>query len=243
MKFSKAIVALLACATAIGVYAAELSPTQVTTGVIKAKLKDKLGIDAQEMTASPVIGLYQVVTDRGVIYVSHDGAKLIYGNVYDLDDGMNNLTELALAGPRKQMMTDLQKDMLVYKAKNEKHVVTIFTDITCGYCRKLHSEMKQYNDLGITVRYLAFPRQGSSSDNANKMRSIWCAKNPNAAMDTAQNGGAIEPAQCNAKITEQYQAGVSIGVNGTPAIILENGTMVPGYQNADNLLKMLESKS
>lgn len=126
---------------------------------IKQKLSDNLGLEVVEVQKAPLDGLYQAITDRGVIYVSKDGSKLFHGNIYDMDQGMTNLTEAALAGPRKEMIKPFEKDMIVYKAKNQKHVVTIFTDVSCGYCRKLHNQMDQYNDLGITVRYLAFPRQ------------------------------------------------------------------------------------
>lgn len=241
MKLTRAIsfVAILASAMAIGVHATELQQQNL----IKQKLKNTLGMEVKELTPSPIAGLYQMITRQGVMYVTKDGSKLIHGNVYDLNKGMENLTEQALAGPRKALLKKFKNNMLVYKAKDEKHVVTVFTDITCGYCRKLHNEMSEYNDKGITVRYLAFPRQGVPSANATEMESIWCAKNPNMAMDRAQSGGDIAPASCDAKISEQYQAGGSIGVNGTPAIILEDGSMVPGYQNADNLYQALEPKS
>ena len=115
--------------------------------------------------------------------------------------------------------------MLVYKAKNQKHVITVFTDITCGYCRKLHSEMKELNDDGITVRYLAFPRQGVPSPMPDNMRSVWCAADPLKAMTDAQNGKSVPVAKCDADIAGQYHLGGVLGVNGTPAIVLENGTL------------------
>lgn len=210
---------------------------------LKETLQSRLGVNVSDIQFAPINGLYQVYTERGIIYVTGDGSKLFYGNIYDLKNGMMNLTDQAMAKPRKAIVESLQSDMLVYKAKNEKHVVTIFTDITCGYCRKLHNEMKQYNDAGITVRYLAFPRQGANSENAKHMNAIWCAKNPNNAMDKAQAGGNVKLAQCDGKISEQYQAGTRIGVTGTPAIVLKDGTLIPGYQPAKALLNTIESRS
>ncbi|MGL5148470.1 MAG: bifunctional protein-disulfide isomerase/oxidoreductase DsbC, partial [Plesiomonas shigelloides] len=132
--------------------------------------------------------------------------------------------------------------MLVYKARDEKHVVTVFTDITCGYCRKLHQEMADYNKLGITVRYLAFPRQGVPSANASQMQAVWCAKDPLKAMDDAQNGKSVGEAECDANIASQYQLGNAFGINGTPAIVLGDGSVIPGYQAPAALLEVLERR-
>jgi thiol:disulfide interchange protein DsbC len=209
--------------------------------VLKEKLAETLSVEVHSLQESPIPGLYEALTDRGVLYISKDGSKLFHGNLYDLDKGMKNLTEAALAGPRIEMMKPLEENMLVYKAKNEKHVVTVFTDTTCGYCRKLHNEMQEYNDLGITVRYLAFPRSGVPSANADEMESVWCAADPLQAMTDVKGGKRLKLSKCDAKIAEQYNLGQSFGVNGTPAIVLEDGSMIPGYQPPAALLKVLES--
>lgn len=219
--------------------------TDTQADKIKQKLTETLSVNVLNVEPAPIKGLYQAITDRGIIYTTTDGSKLIHGTIYDLSNGMENLTEAALASPRREMIKKYQDKMIVFKAKHEKHVVTVFTDITCGYCRKLHNEMAEYNDLGITVRYLAFPRQGVPSDNASNMRSIWCAKDPRKAMNDAQNGKSIASANssvCDPDINGQYQLGSTLGVNGTPAIVLENGSLIPGYQPPQNLLKLLDSK-
>ncbi|MGL4475394.1 MAG: bifunctional protein-disulfide isomerase/oxidoreductase DsbC [Shewanella sp.] len=241
MKSTRAISLLLALSLAPLTQAADLTDAQMQK--IKTKLSDSLSIDVASMQESPLPGLVQAITDRGVVYITEDGTKLFHGNIYDLDQGMKNLTELALAGPRLDMINSFTNQMLVFPAKNEKHVVTVFTDISCGYCRKLHAEMKDYNDAGITVRYLAFPRQGVPSKNADDMRSIWCAANPNQAMSDAQNGQAVPLAKCDADIAGQYKMGASIGVSGTPAIVLADGSMIPGYQPASDLKKMLDMRT
>ncbi|QSX36380.1 bifunctional protein-disulfide isomerase/oxidoreductase DsbC [Shewanella sedimentimangrovi] len=215
--------------------AAPIAPEQ-----LKQKLTDTLGVDVLSIEPAPVKGLFQVITNRGVLYINEDGSKLFHGNLYDLDKGMDNLTEAALAGPRMEMLKPFEDKMLVYKAKDEKHVVTVFTDITCGYCRKLHKQMAEYNDLGISVRYLAFPRQGVPSENAEQMEAVWCAKDPHQAMDDAKAGKAIKAASCDANIAEQYNLGATFGINGTPALILEDGTLIPGYQPPKDLYNNLE---
>ncbi len=239
MKFTRAI--SLTAALVMSAFAAQAADIK-NADVLKQKLSDTLGLEVADLQPSPIPGLYQALTDRGVIYVTEDGSKLVHGNIYDMDRGMLNLTDAALAGPRKEMIKEFEDDMLVYKAKDEKHVITVFTDVTCGYCRKMHNEMKDYNDAGITVRYLAFPRQGVPSKNAEDMRSIWCAADPLQAMNDAQNGKRVPTAKCDAKITEQYQLGGTLGVTGTPAVVLEDGILIPGYQPADSLLRMLETR-
>jgi thiol:disulfide interchange protein DsbC len=209
---------------------------------IKQKLQDTLGVSINLFQDSPIEGLYQVLTDRGVIYVTKDASKIFHGNLYDLDNGMKNLTEAALLGPRVTMLKPFENDMLVYKAKNEKHVVTVFTDVDCGYCRKLHNQMQAYNDLGITIRYLAFPRAGIPSANADEMNAVWCAKDPLQAMTDAKSGQNVKAATCAIDIEKQYRLGMAFGISGTPALILQDGTLIPGYQEPKDLLRTIEAK-
>lgn len=240
MKLTKAIALVVSLVIAPIVSAA--TATDVSNeSALKQKLTETLGVNVAQIQPSPVDGLYQVFTDRGVLYVTQDGSKLFHGNLYDLDQGMKNLTELALAAPRLEMLKPFEQDMLVYKAKNEKHVVTIFTDVDCGFCRKLHNQMQGYNDLGITIRYLAYPRAGIPSANADEMQAVWCAKDPLKAMTEAKAGGNVKSASCDIDIAKQFQLGQAFGVNGTPAIVLENGVMVPGYQPPADLLRTIES--
>ena len=240
MKLTKTLALIASLVIAPMLQAA--STTDVSKdAILKQTLTDTLGVDVISLAPSPIEGLVQVLTDRGVLYVTQDGSKLIHGNMYDMTNRMKNLTEAALAGPRVDMLKPFEPDMLVYKAKNEKHVVTIFTDVDCGYCRKLHNEMAGYNNLGITVRYLAFPRKGVPSQNADEMQAVWCAKDPLQAMTDAKSGKNIKAASCKVDIAKQYHLGQSFGVNGTPAIVLSNGVMVPGYQPPEDLLKTIES--
>lgn len=243
MKFTRTFSLLIAVfLTPFAIAASNsTSDTISNSDELKQKLTDTLSVTVHSLNQSPIPGLYEALTDRGVLYISQDGSKLFHGSLYDLDRGMKNLTEAAMAGPRIEMMKPLEKNMLVYKAKNEKHVVTVFTDVSCGYCRKLHNEMDEYNDLGITVRYLAFPRAGVPSANADEMEAVWCAADPLKAMTEAKAGNRVKNKKCDAKIAEQYNLGQSFGINGTPAIILEDGSMIPGYQPPKALFKALEA--
>ncbi|WP_417762736.1 bifunctional protein-disulfide isomerase/oxidoreductase DsbC [Shewanella sp.] len=235
MKLPHLVTLCLSLAVAPMLFAA---PAQDLTA-LQQKLTKTLGIEITSLTESPVAGLLQAVTSHGILYVSPDGSKLLQGTMYDMADGMNNLTEAAMAKPRLEKLKPFEDQMLVYKAKNEKHVVTVFTDITCGYCRKLHQQMKDYNDLGITVRYLAYPRSGVPSKVADEMESIWCAKDPLKAMDDAKSGKSVPSATCAADVPAQYRLGVSFGINGTPSLVLEDGTMLPGYVPPEQLNQAL----
>lgn len=205
------------------------------SATIKQSL-EKLGIADAEVQDAPVAGLKTVLTDSGVLYVTDDGKYVFQGALYDIskEQPVNVINQMLMG-----KLNSLEKDMIIYKAPQEKHVITVFTDITCGYCHKLHEEMKDYNDLGITVRYLAFPRQGLESQAAADMKAIWCAKDRAKEFDSAMTGGKVEAATCDINIAEQYNLGLQFAVKGTPAIILEDGTLIPGYQGAKEMIKIL----
>ncbi|KZN61034.1 hypothetical protein N473_23650 [Pseudoalteromonas luteoviolacea CPMOR-1] len=199
-----------------------------------------LGLSVNDITDSPIPGLKTVITDRGVFYSSTDGRYLMQGALIDIPN-RKNLTEDALSGVRKEGLKKYEDSMIVYKAKNEKHQVTIFTDITCGYCRKLHRELEDYLEAGITVKYLAFPRGGIQSQGYEDLMNVWCAQDSATAMTEAKAGNPVADVKdCTAPVAEHYQLGQKFGVTGTPAIILGDGTIIPGYQPAAELAASLE---
>ncbi|MFC3031106.1 bifunctional protein-disulfide isomerase/oxidoreductase DsbC [Pseudoalteromonas fenneropenaei] len=203
----------------------------------------ELGVVVKDIRPSPIAGLLTLITDKGVLYGSPDGQYLMQGTLLDIDKRVN-LTEDALSDVRKDGVAEFTDSMIVYKAANEKHQITIFTDITCGYCRKLHRELQDYLDAGITVRYLAFPRGGLRGDGYEDLRNVWCAKDAAKALTEAKAGNAVAKVEnCQAPVAEHYQLGQSFGISGTPAIILEDGTMIPGYQPAASLAQILEEHS
>jgi thiol:disulfide interchange protein DsbC len=214
---------------------------------VKAKLSQTLGFNVASIKASPMPGVVEVLTDQGLFYASADGNFLLHGKMYGLGDNVSNLTEESLAQVRVDGMVKFSDNMIVYPAKNEKHVVTVFTDITCGYCRKMHEQMSAYNDKGITVRYLAYPRagvkdrNGSYSQGFKDLRSIWCHEDAETALTKAKSGSSVAARICEAPIEEEFNFGRQVGVTGTPAIMLKNGMMVPGYQDPDKLFTLLET--
>ena len=208
---------------------------------VKAKLQAALKMKINAVGDAPVPGLLQVMTEKGLFYVSNDAKFLLQARIFSIDEGMRNLTEDAMGEMRLSGIEQFKDDVIEYKAENEKYVVNIFTDITCGYCRKLHNEMDQYNKLGITVRYLAFPRGGLNTKTYADMVSVWCADDKQTAMNNAKAGSAVASKNCSSKGAEQFAFGKKIGVGGTPNIIMPDGSVIPGYQPPAQLERALKA--
>jgi thiol:disulfide interchange protein DsbC len=192
---------------------------------------------------SEVKGLYEVIVGANIFYVSEDGNYLLQGRLVDMA-ARKDLTEEKLAGTRKQAIEKIGQDnMIVFKPKIGKYTVTIFTDIDCGYCRKLHSEMDQYLAQGITIQYLFFPRAGKGSDSYNKAVSVWCAEDRNAALTDAKKGNTPPAKTCDNPVDKHMQFGADFDVKGTPMIVTEKGNIYPGYLPAKQLIEALESEN
>lgn len=208
--------------------------------VVKNKIESVLRFEVLSIADAPIDGLVQVSTNRGLFYTSEDGKFLVSGKIFNVDAGMRDETEQSLSVLRRDGVVAFNDSMIEFKAPDEKYVVSIFTDITCGYCRKLHREIENYLASGITVRYLAFPRGGLASKSYKDMVSVWCAKDQQDAMTQAKAGDTVDTATCENMVAKQYEFGQQVGVTGTPNIILPNGGLIPGYQPAQDLLTTLK---
>lgn len=205
---------------------------------IEAQLK-KLGVSQMEIKASPINGVKTVVSNEGIFYASEDGKYVIQGQLYELTDkGPVDLTGKFLL----DKLNSYKNEMIVYPAKDEKYVVTVFMDITCHYCHLLHEQISQYNDLGITVRYLAFPRGGLNSNTAKQMEAIWQAKDPVNALNEAEKGNLPKTLKNAEMVKKHYELGIQFGVRGTPSIVLPNGELIGGYLPPKELLKALQAQ-
>ena len=174
-------------------------------------------------------GLYETVINGEIIYFSKDARYVFQGDVISLET-RKNITENRRVSLRKQALSSVdEKDMIIYKPKKTKYTLTVFTDIDCAYCRKLHSQMAEYNALGIRIRYMAFPRAGLDSESFNKAVDVWCDKDRHQAITDAMNDKQVNSSSCNAPVKAQYELGRRLGVSGTPAIFLESGELIPGY--------------
>ena len=177
-----------------------------------------------------------MIVGADVLYVTVDGKHVMQGNIYNIENGIEDITEASRSKVRKELMAPVTDEQTIaFGNKDLEDTVTVFTDIDCPFCVKLHNEMKQYNDAGIRVRYLFFPRSGLRSPGYTKAVSVWCADDRNEAMTLAKNGAEIEQKSCDNPIKDQYVLGREVGVSGTPAILLDSGDLLPGYIPADKL--------
>ncbi|OGT90407.1 MAG: disulfide bond formation protein DsbC [Gammaproteobacteria bacterium RIFOXYA12_FULL_61_12] len=210
-----------------------------------AKLLERLqqmmpGVKPDSVSPSAIPGLSEVVIGPRVVYMTNDGRYLLQASIIDLDNE-KNITE-----PRRQKaVSDAvdkvgEENMVVFGDKKAAHTVTVFTDIDCGYCRKLHKEMESYNKEGIRIRYLFYPRSGMHSPSYVKAVSVWCAPDRNKAMTTAKADGKVEPKDCTNPVADHMRLGEMIGVQGTPAMVLPGGEVLPGYVPADKLAQYLK---
>ena len=203
---------------------------------IKSKLQS-LGASNIDVKSSPISGIKTAVTDQGVLYVTEDGKYAFQGKLYELtNNGPVDVGGKILV----DKLNSYKNEMIVYPAKNEKHVVTVFMDITCHYCHLLHQQLKEYNDLGITVRYLAFPRAGMNNQTAKQMEAIWTAKDPVFALNEAEKGNLPKEVKTPNVVKKHYELGAQFGVNGTPSIVTSTGELIGGYLKPADLLSALE---
>ena len=200
-------------------------------------------ITEKNIFKTPLKGFYEIVVGSKILYVSEDGTYLLQGELYDMKIG-TNLTQKRKDQLAKKIMAKVDDaDKIVFKAKNEKYVLDIFTDVDCPYCRKLHSGMSEMNKLGITVKYLAFPRAGVKSASYDTAVSIWCAEDKAKAMTDAKNKKEIEKKTCKNPVKNHLSLVPQLGVTGTPSGFLPNGQNVPGYLPPKRLLERLEQLS
>ena len=199
-------------------------------------------VSIQSIQPSEIKGVYEVVLGSSIYYVSEDGKYLLQGRLVDVAN-RTDLTEKKLGATRKAALDKVGEDnMIVFKPKIGKYKVSIFTDIDCGYCRKLHSEINQYMAEGITIQYLFFPRAGKGSDSYDKAVSVWCAKDRNAALTAAKNNQGVEKKTCANPIDKHMQMAEEFGAQGTPMIVTENGNVSPGYVPAKQLAEILQAE-
>jgi len=187
---------------------------------------------------TPVNGLYEVVSGSQVMYMTKDAQYALDGNLYDMKS-RRNLTENAQSGIRLDALNELGEDnMLVYMPEGDvKHTITVFTDIYCPYCVRLHNEVDEYMKNGVKVRYIFVPFKGPKSVDASV--SVWCAKDRNKAMTMAKNGESLEKKTCDNPVSKHQALATALGIRGTPAIMLDSGQLMPGYVPAAKLIKQL----
>lgn len=209
-------------------------------------LREKLGTlippdQIESIERTPVSGLYEVVFGGRLYYFSADGAYLLRGELIDVAS-RRNLTEDRRRTIRLSVLDRLgERTMIVFSPERPKHTVTVFTDVDCPYCARFHLEVPKLNELGVKVRYTAFPRQGIPSNGYDRMVSVWCAKDPRQAMGDAKAQRPVASVTCENPVRSHFELGQALGVGGTPTIVLDNGEVVGGYVPYRQLVERLES--
>lgn len=201
------------------------------------------GAKPEELRPSPIPGVYELMRGTDVAYVSSDGKYAIAGDLYDLTSN-DNLSEERRRSARLKLLSRVpESQMIIFGPRDAKHTITVFTDIDCSYCRRLHSQIAEYGRLGIRVRYLFFPRSGPDTESWAKAVEVWCSSNRNEALTRAKRGEELKVKPCaSTPVASHYELGKEFDVRGTPAIILEDGELVPGYVPPALLAEHLNGK-
>jgi thiol:disulfide interchange protein DsbC len=212
---------------------------------IRVQLAKKIpGAKPEDVRPSAIAGIYEVAMGRSSVHITADGKYLISGDLYEIKgpETFTNLTdEHRSEGRIKSLATVKDADIIAFGPANAKHSITVFIDVDCGYCRKLHSEIAELNKLGVRVRYAAYPRSGPGTESWAKMEAVWCAKDRRSALTRSQLGEDIGAATCGATpVASQYRLGEEMGVDGTPAIFTDTGKQIGGYLPPQQLLAQLE---
>jgi len=196
-------------------------------------------LEVTRIKESQIPGLYEVMLGAEVLYISKNGRYILQGDIIDLQS-RTNMSEIERASARVGILRDIpENETIDFSPDDARHTIYVFTDITCGYCQRLHRDVPELNKNGVAVKYLAYPRAGINSQPFRDMESIWCAADKPGAMTSAKLGGTVKPAKCDNPVEKQYQLGKLLGVRGTPAIYLENGEEMPGYLPPERLLQAL----
>jgi thiol:disulfide interchange protein DsbC len=198
------------------------------------------GIEADDVRETPLPDIYEVTLGAQIVYVTADRRYLLKGDIIDLNTN-ESLTEARRDELRRTQLASIdESSMVTFGPADSKYTITVFTDVDCTFCRKLHQEIGQFNDNSIRVRYLFYPRHGPGSDGWNKADAVWCSKDQQEAMTRAKRGESIEAEDCGATpVASHYELGNRVGVRGTPAILLENGQLISGYVPAKELAAYL----
>jgi thiol:disulfide interchange protein DsbC len=234
---SAGVLAAILCGSALA--AEPAAKEQADPRAIIAKKFPEITVD--DVKLSPLPGIYQIPMGADTAYVSADGRYIIAGDLYEIDT-RTNVTEQGRSAARIKLLGKLdERDMIVFSPKVVKHTITVFTDVECGYCRKLHSQIDQLTQLGVKIRYAAYPRAGPGTDDWHKMEAVWCSKDRQSAITQAKLGQIVKSASCGATpVGKQFQLGEDLGVRGTPAIFTTAGEYIGGYLPPADLVKQLE---
>lgn len=210
----------------------------------RAEVAKKIGAKPEELRPSPVTGIYEYAQGTDIGYVTSDGRYFFGGDLYEVEKRVN-LTDARRSEARQKLLDAVpESEMIVFAPTTTKYTITVFTDIDCGYCRKLHSEIRELNNLGVRVRYMFYPRSGPGTESWKTAEAVWCSKNRNDALTRAKKGESVETKPCGATpVMRQYLLGEELGVRGTPGIFTTKGSYLSGYAPSAQLVAQIKANS
>lgn len=212
--------------------------------MVKGKIANLFpDINKEDVLESSIDGWYIIQKGALVAYISHDGRYLFQGDVFDIDNQINVSEENRNAARRAILSTYSEESMIVFTPEKKHHSVSIFTDIDCTFCRRLHNQIEDYMSQGIEIRYLLYPRTGPDTLSWTKAQEVWCSDNRNSALTLAKLDQKFDTYDCDSSIIQtHYKMGQDVGLRGTPAIVLEDGSLISGYLSASDLSKILSTE-
>lgn len=200
----------------------------------------------EDLRATPVPGIYEITHGAEVSYVTADAKYVFSGDLYQITEGgeFPNLSDQRRNELRLKLLADVpESEMIIFGKADSPHTITVFTDIDCPWCQRLHSEIDEYNRLGVRVRYLFYPRSGPDTESWFKADTVWCSSDRKAALTRAKQGGELKIAECpGSPVARDYALGRELGVTGTPGLVLETGELVPGYLSPPQLITHLRAR-
>jgi thiol:disulfide interchange protein DsbC len=239
-KWLLGLVAACAIGGMVSAHAEQTTPVDARVEIAK-KIP---GARADDLRATPIPGIYEYTHGTEIVYVTTDGKYAISGDLYDLKSN-EDLTEAHRREVRLKMLAAFPEDqMLIFAPKDPKYTVTVFTDVDCAYCRKLHSQIAEYNRLGVRIRYMLYPRTGPNTVSWTKAEQVWCSADRNDALTRAKLGQELKTKACpNNPVASSYAMGKDFSLQGTPSIVLADGEMLDGYLPPDVLLQHLKGET
>lgn len=242
-RWAGRLAAVLLAAGLAAAAMADESPGEAVPGPVLEVLERIFpGRRPEVLRPAPVAGLYEVAFGPDVLYLSADGRYVLEGDLYDLQAG-RNLTEVRRAAGRRALMAAIDpRTAIAYDPPEPRHVVYVFTDVDCPYCRKMHEQIADYQARGIAIRYLAYPRTGVGSPSYHKAVSVWCAPDRREAITEAKQGKPVPPRRCENPVQAHMAVADRLGISGTPTLVLEDGTLIGGYVPPDRLAAFLERR-
>lgn len=207
---------------------------------VRAEIAKKLDVRTDDVHPSAIPGLFEVANGTDIGYVTADGRYYFDGDIFEFDS-RRNLTEARRQSERVAMLANVpDSQAIVFSPPNPKYTLTVFTDVDCQYCRKLHSEIAEINRQGIKIRYLLYPRAGPGSDSWRKAEAVWCSTNRADALTRAKRGEEIKSAACATPVANQYKLGHEVGLRGTPTMVTGRGQLIGGYMPPAELAEHLK---